>query len=327
MDVEWAHVIAPGANILVMKATPSNFQTKELQNQLDAVDIARNTPGVVAISMSWGFIERSRELSYDRYFNTAAGHTGITFIASSGDYGFSWYPSASPNVLSVGGTSLSLTSLGSYQSETAVYWSGGGYSPYEPEPTYQSTVQLTDSRSMPDVSFDANPSTGVDIYETSPRSGQGSWRIYGGTSLGAPVWAGIMAIVDQGRALEGKGSLYGATQTIPSLYAVPKSNFKSVTTKNGFLDSGGLSSLLGDLFGSGSDRATANIATGLESPSGPSLIADLVTSTNTTRPFPTSDTGQSGGGLSRSRITRPRSKLLPRQTIARPTIMLINSGG
>jgi Subtilase family len=327
MDVEWAHVIAPGANILVMKATPSNFQTKELQNQLDAVDIARNTPGVVAISMSWGFIERSRELSYDRYFNTAAGHTGITFIASSGDYGFSWYPSASPNVLSVGGTSLSLTSLGSYQSETAVYWSGGGYSPYEPEPTYQSTVQLTDSRSTPDVSFDANPSTGVDIYETSPRSGQGSWRIYGGTSLGAPVWAGIMAIVDQGRALEGKGSLYGATQTIPSLYAVPKSNFKSVTPKNGFLDSGGLSSLLGDLFGSGSDRATANIATGLESPSGPSLIADLVTSTNTTRPFPTSDTGQSGGGLSRSRITRPRSKLLPRQTIARPTIMLINSGG
>ena len=102
------------------------------------------------------------------------------------------------------------------------------------------------------MSFDANPSTGVDIYETSPRSGQGSWRVYGGTSLGAPVWAGIMAIVDQGRALEGKGSLDGATQTIPSLYALPKSDFKSVSPNDGFLDSGGLSSLLGDLFGSGS---------------------------------------------------------------------------
>ncbi len=222
MDVEWAHAIAPGAKILVVEATPSNFQTKELQNQLDAVNIARNTPGVVAISMSWGFIERSSELSYDRYFTTPAGHTGITFIASSGDYGFSWYPSASPNVLSVGGTSLSLTSSGSYQSETAWYWSGGGYSPYEPEPSYQSTVQSTGQRSTPDVSFDANPSTGVNIYETSPRSGQGSWRVYGGTSLGAPVWAGIIAIVDQGRALEGKGSLDGATQTIPSLYALPK---------------------------------------------------------------------------------------------------------
>ena len=187
MDVEWAHAIAPGANILVVEAAPATSQTKELQNQLAAVNTARNTPGVVAISMSWGFIERSSELSYDRYFTTPAGRQGITFIASSGDYGFSWYPSASPNVLSVGGTSLSLTSSGSYGSETAWYWSGGGYSPYEPEPSYQYSVQATGQRSTPDVSFDANPSTGVSIYETSPRSGQGSWRIYGGTSLGAPV--------------------------------------------------------------------------------------------------------------------------------------------
>ena len=241
MDVEWAHAIAPGAKILVVEATPSNFQTKELQNQLDAVNIARYTPGVVAISMSWGFVERSRELSYDRYFTTPAGHTGITFIASSGDYGFSWYPSASPNVLSVGGTSLSLTSSGSYQSETAWFWSGGAYSPYEPEPSYQSTVQFTGQRSTPDVSFDANPSTGINIYETSPRSGHGSWRVYGGTSLGAPVWAGIIAIVDQGRALAGKGSLDGATQTIPSLYALPKSDFKSVRAAGGFPGTGGLS--------------------------------------------------------------------------------------
>ena len=236
-----AHAIAPGAKILVVEATPSNFQTKELQNQLDAVNIARYTPGVVAISMSWGFVERSRELSYDRYFTTPAGHTGITFIASSGDYGFSWYPSASPNVLSVGGTSLSLTSSGSYQSETAWFWSGGAYSPYEPEPSYQSTVQFTGQRSTPDVSFDANPSTGINIYETSPRSGHGSWRVYGGTSLGAPVWAGIIAIVDQGRALAGKGSLDGATQTIPSLYALPKSDFKSVRAAGGFPGTGGLS--------------------------------------------------------------------------------------
>ncbi|HEV3311851.1 MAG TPA: hypothetical protein VG815_15175, partial [Chloroflexota bacterium] len=87
MDVEWAHAIAPGAKILVVEATPSNSETRELQNQLAAVAIARNTLGVVAISMSWGFIERLGELSHDRYFTTPAGHTGITFIASSGDYG------------------------------------------------------------------------------------------------------------------------------------------------------------------------------------------------------------------------------------------------
>jgi Subtilase family len=306
MDVEWAHAIAPGAKILVVEATPSNFETKELQNQLAAVDIARKTPGVVAISMSWGFAERSGELSYDRYFTTPAGHTGITFIASSGDYGFSWYPSASPNVLSVGGTSLSLSSSGSYQSETAWYWSGGAYSPDEPEPRYQSTVQMTGQRSTPDVSFDANPSTGVNIYETSPRSGHGSWRSYGGTSLGAPVWAGIIAVVDQGRALAGKGSLDGATQTIPSLYMLPKSDFKNVRPADEFFGTGGLSSLLSGLFGSDSNGATANIATGLGSPNGPSLIGDLVTSTITTQPFLTGKSGQSASGLTQSHITKPK---------------------
>ena len=98
----------------------------------------------------------------------------------------------------------------------------------------QSAVQTTGRRSTPDVSFDADSSTGVNIYETSPRSGQGSWRTYGGTSLGAPVWAGIIAIVDQGRAFAGKGNLDGATQTIPSLYALPESDFKTVCRPMGW---------------------------------------------------------------------------------------------
>ena len=201
---------------------PANSQTQELQNLLNAVNTARNTAGVVVISMSWGFTEMSNESSYDTYFTTPAGHTGITFIASSGDIGSVEYPSASPNVLSVGGTSLYLSSSGSYQSETAWFYSGGGYSPYEPEPSYQRSVQTTGQRATPDVAFDADPSTGVEIYETSPRSGKGSWQVYGGTSLGAPAWAGIIAIVDQGRALAGKGSLDGPTQTLPALYALPR---------------------------------------------------------------------------------------------------------
>jgi subtilase family serine protease len=278
MDVEWAHAIAPGAKILVVEAAPANSQTSELESQLNAVNTARKMAGVVVISMSWGFAEMPNESVYDSYFTTPAGHAGVTFVASSGDYGFSWYPSASPNVLSVGGTSLFLTNSGTYQSETAWFWSGGGYSPFEPEPGDQSSVQMTGERSTPDVSFDANSTTGVAIYETPPRSGKGSWHVYGGTSLGAPVWAGIIAIVDQGRALTGKGSLDGPSQTLPALYALPKSDFKPVTPNDGFLDSGGLSSLLGDLFGTGSHGATANIATGLGSPNGPSLVADLVAS-------------------------------------------------
>jgi hypothetical protein len=236
---------------------------------------------VVAISMSWGYNEMPNEATYDRYFTTPVGHTGITFIASSGDLGLAEYPAASPNVLSVGGTSLYLTSSGTYQSETAWFFSGGSYSPYEPEPSYQRSVQTTGQRATPDVAFDADSSTGVEIYETSPGSGQGSWQVMAGTSLGAPAWAGIIAIVDQGRTLAGRGSLDGPSQTLPGLYALPSSDFHRVSPVSPL---GGPSSWLSYLFGSGfDDGATANLATGLGSPNGGSLIADLVATPATTR--------------------------------------------
>ncbi len=85
-----------------------------------------------------GFCRDANETSYDAHFTTPAGHQGITFIASSGDNGSlagASYPAASPNVLSVGGTTLLLSSTGAYQSESAWIDSGGGYSQYEPEPS------------------------------------------------------------------------------------------------------------------------------------------------------------------------------------------------
>ena len=278
MDVEYAHAIAPGARILVVEAAPASSQTRELQNQLNAVNTARDTAGVVAVSMSWGYNELSNEASYDEYFTSPSGHAGITFIASSGDFGLAEYPAASPNVLSVGGTSLYLTSSGSYQSETSWFYDGGGYSPFEPEPSYQRSLQTTGQRATPDVAFDADPSTGVEVFETSPGTGKGSWQVYAGTSLGAPAWAGIIAIVDQGRVLAGKGSLDGPTQTLPSLYALPSSDFHSVSSVSPF---GGLSSLFGFLFGSDADGATANTTTGRGSPNGRSLIAGPLASPTT----------------------------------------------
>ena len=95
--------------------------------------------------MSWGFNEMQNESSFDSYFTTPAGHQGITFIAASGDNGIVEYPSASPNVLSVGGTTLNLTGAGAYSSETAWVSGGGGYSAVEKEPSYQGTVQTVGS--------------------------------------------------------------------------------------------------------------------------------------------------------------------------------------
>src|SRR5262245_61670943 len=95
LDVEWAHAMAPGANILLVEANTNSYA-----DLMTAVDYARIQPNVSVVSLSWGSIEWSGEPSYDSHFTTPAGHTGITFIAASVDSGSSGapeYPSVSPN--------------------------------------------------------------------------------------------------------------------------------------------------------------------------------------------------------------------------------------
>jgi subtilase family serine protease len=228
LDVEWAHAIAPGAGIIVVEARSSS-----IQDLIAAVNVAKSIPLVSVVSMSWGGSEGQSETSYDSVFTTPAGHTGITFVAASGDSGASGgaeYPSSSPNVLSVGGTTLSVSSTGTYLGESVWSGSGGGYSRYETEPAYQRGFQSTGVRSTPDVSFDADPNTGVAVYVTDPSSGRGSWQQVGGTSLGAPAWAAIVAIADEGRYFAGKGTLNSATQTMTALYSLPSTDFHAVST-------------------------------------------------------------------------------------------------
>ncbi len=245
-------------------------QSQSRQSLLTAVNTARYTPGVVAVSMSWGFSETRNENSYNAYFKTPPGHTGITFVAASGDNGASGgveWPSSSSNVLAVGGTTLSVNSAGDYQYELAWGGSGGGYSRFAAEPSYQRSIQGTGKRSTPDVAFDADPNTGVQVFETPPGMSQGYWQVVGGTSLGTPAWAAIIAIADQGRALDGKGSLDGPSQTLPTLYAVPSTDFHTIAPRH--RNAGG-----------------ANASTGLGTPNGPALVDDLVGS-NVTTPLTT----------------------------------------
>jgi hypothetical protein len=285
LDVEWAHAIAPGAALLVVEA-----KSQSLQNMLTAVKAARKTPGVVTISMSWGFQEFAKEASYNSLFTTPARHRGITFLASSGDsgpQGGTIWPSVAPEVVSVGGTSLNLDTGGRYETETAWYDSSGGYSRFEPEPGYQRSVQASGKRSDPDVAFDGDPDTGVQVYQTSLYTGQGSWYMVGGTSLGSPAWAAIIAIADQGRALEGKGSLDGPTQTLPALYALPSTDFNLVAPL------------------SAQQSTAANTSTGLGTPNGTALISDLVASTTS---VPLTTTGIGAGGSSNSVLSRKKIK-------------------
>ncbi len=240
LDVEAAHTAAPYAHInLVIASNASNALFAAVKTVVD------NHLGNV-VSMSWGLGENSFGesgfsaagfLNYaylDYYFQKGAAE-GITFLASSGDYGAfdgtttvtADFPATSPFVTGVGGTTLYMAagtnstgggSSKTYQGESA--WSvspqyvggqgvssGGGYSAIFAQPYYQASAVTSPFRSAPDVSADANPYTGFAIVL------EGGNYVIGGTSLASPLWAGMAADLDQyvGRSL---GLLN------PSLYSI-----------------------------------------------------------------------------------------------------------
>jgi subtilase family serine protease len=141
-----------------------------------------------------------------RYLDTAAADN-VTVLASAGDSGY-WgqgapIPAQDPadcrSVLTVGGTSLSVSKSGAYVGESAWGGSGGGYVPSTTEPTYQARTYLSDSFGVlakPDVAAVADPSTGVWVYNSL----YGGWNLVGGTSVACPLWAGVVADVNDERA-------------------------------------------------------------------------------------------------------------------------------
>jgi hypothetical protein len=270
LDVEWAHAIAPGAKIILVEAN-----SQSLSDLMAGVATAASQPGVSVVSMSWGFPEgqsvfASDEAAYDSVFTTP----GVTFVASTGDYGAAdpEYPAYSPNVVAVGGTSLALNADNSYNSETgwgyysdalgASIGSGGGLSLYEPEPAYQQGIQSTGSRTTPDVSFVADPATGAWIADPYNLDPSNPFEIVGGTSLSAPAWAGLLALANQGRVAAGSSSLNGTspTEVQQALYSLPQSNYNVITSgSNGYTAASGY-----------------NLVTGLGTPVANLLVPDLV---------------------------------------------------
>jgi kumamolisin len=183
LDIQWAHAMAPQAKIYLVEAASSSFA-----DLLYAVSVANSlvkSAGGGQVSMSWGGSEFAAESFYDGYFT----QSGVVYFASSGDNPGVIWPAASRSVVSVGGTSLSRNpNTGTFQGELAWQSGGGGTSLYEPLPSFQNGVPAIPQtrRATPDVAADADPSTGVWVY-ASP-----NWYIVGGTSVSAPVWAGIV---------------------------------------------------------------------------------------------------------------------------------------
>jgi subtilase family serine protease len=201
LDVQWAHAIAPGADIMLVEAKSAAFT-----DLLQAVDVAV-AQGAHVVSMSWGGTEFSNQGLYDSHFN----HSGVAFVAASGDSGTGvQWPAVSPYVVGVGGTTLTLSttttsttsSTTSITTETAWSGSGGGVSAYSPQPGYQVGYAISSGgkRSVPDVAYYGNPKPGLAVYDTTAYQGMKGWLAAGGTSAGTPQWAALIALANQLRS-------------------------------------------------------------------------------------------------------------------------------
>ena len=212
LDVQWAHAVAPKATILLVEAASNSNG-----NLLSAIDYAAQH-GASVISNSWGEPEFSGQTGVDGHCNLAAA----VCTASSGDGGNpGGWPAYDPYVVAVGGTTLVLGGGGSVTSESAWSGSGGGVSQFEPRPGYQASVNPNTHRSMPDVSYDADPNTGFPVYDSVKYRGQTGWFQLGGTSAGAPQWAAIIAAADQLRAAVGQPPLVADSfQAHSSIYGM-----------------------------------------------------------------------------------------------------------
>jgi subtilase family serine protease len=136
------------------------------------------------------------------------------------------YPSVSPCVVAAGGTTLALSTsepgsnpfIIDYGHETAWSGSGGGLSQFESQPSFQNpacATWSTTARCVPDISSDANPGTGVPVYDTFSYNG---WVQVGGTSVATPDWASLFTLVNSARANQSKPTLSQADYDLYQLY-------------------------------------------------------------------------------------------------------------
>ncbi|MGO9933476.1 MAG: S8 family serine peptidase [Steroidobacteraceae bacterium] len=223
LDVQWAHAMAPSAQLYLVEAC-SNYDSDLQQAVLVATNLVQcgsteinpstfvlgTCPAVTGsgeVSMSWGEGEYAAETAttctssgvYENLFNDGC-MTGanVVYVASTGDSPGVGYPSTSPNVVAAGGTTnrRNFPTNFNWEQETAWVFGGGGTSFYEPKPSYQAALTHNPGpyRGVPDLAFDADPYTGVYVYDTFPIEGfyYYEWVIVGGTSVSAPSLSGIL---------------------------------------------------------------------------------------------------------------------------------------
>ncbi len=222
LDIEMAHAMAPSAKIYLVEAC-SPDDTDLQQAVLVANNLVRcglteinpttgalgtcpsNSTGKGEVSMSFGGDEFTGENGSTgcappngvTFNDSCFTQTGVVYFASSGDGPGVIWPGSSANVVSAGGTSIRRNDV-TFNFIQEVPWAdaGGGESAIETRPSYQSSISsiVGNTRGVPDLSFDADPDTGVWVYDTFPLDGfeYYEWAVFGGTSVSSPALAGII---------------------------------------------------------------------------------------------------------------------------------------
>jgi subtilase family serine protease len=230
LDLDAVSSACPDCHILLIEA--NSAYTADLAK---AEGTAAATPGVVSISNSWGGNEDPSILNADTYFN----HPGLAVTASSGDsgYGVIW-PASSRYVTGVGGTTLTSAGNARGWSETAWSGAGSGCSAFEPKPAWQQDSGCG-MRTVADVSADADPNTGLGVYDTYNSCGSSAtcdtmiglglaqgldgWAQIGGTSLSSPLIASVYALAGN----------TGSISTLSYPYSQTKSLYDITSGSNG----------------------------------------------------------------------------------------------
>ncbi len=302
LDIEYAHAMAPGANIvLAVAATDNNYDINAAEAQ-----VFPQFPGAI-VSQSFGDWETDTtagtSFADEHRIFMAAVRSGDTLLASAGDAGATWtqytgtkspalasYPASDPLVTGVGGTQGSpypggLEVSGHYGGEAT--WNepqfnvatGGAPSLLFRAPSWQRPVTGYKTRTVPDVAYNAAVEGGVEVvFGANPKTGHFHITLVGGTSCGSPQWAAIFALANQARALEGHDSLGVANAT---LYKLGERQMRSPEHGDGELavfhdivaGNNALDSTVGFAAGPGYD-----LATGWGTPDVANLVAALAQS-------------------------------------------------
>ena len=186
LDLDMASAMCPGCSILLVEASSAS-----LANLAAAVNRAASM-GAHVISNSYGGSEAGTQNTEQLY-----NYAGIAVTASSGDGGFGVeFPAASPHVTAVGGTSLT-RAAGTTRGFTETAWvdAGSGCSTVYAKPTWQKDTGCA-KRTVADVSAVADPNTGVAVFGPSGNGNRSAWLVFGGTSVSAPLVAGLYGVND-----------------------------------------------------------------------------------------------------------------------------------